>query len=164
MKIRKYEEDDKQAVAELFADTVRSVNSQHYSDKQIDKWAADHIDGDFFHNEFEDCIVYVAEIEGQIVGFVSARPHRKLLHHLFVSKNHLRKGIAKKLCDKMEQTLRKEGLGEVFTDASITARPFFENYGFIPLEKQEVEKDGIHFVNYKMRKTFLSDEQSQAAD
>lgn len=156
MKIRKYEERDKDAVALLFAETVKNVNNQHYSEQQIAAWASPEYTGDFFHDEFEDCIVYVAEDADQIVGFVSARPKRKLLHHLFVSKDHLRKGIANKLCEKLEKDLLKEGLTEMYTDASITARPFFEKYGFIPLEKQEVEKEGVHFVNYKMRKDFES--------
>jgi putative acetyltransferase len=45
---------------------------------------------------------------------------------------------------------RRVGLVRLFTEASITARPFFEARGFTVLAPQVVTLRGVEFVNYRM--------------
>ena len=40
---------------------------------------------------------------------------------------------------------------ELTVDASITAKPFFERYGFQPVKQQRVECRGEWFINFYMR-------------
>jgi hypothetical protein len=40
----------------------------------------------------------------------------------------------------------------LFTEASITARPFFEAEGFVVLSPQVVISRGVEFVNYRMER------------
>jgi putative acetyltransferase len=45
---------------------------------------------------------------------------------------------------------RRLGLARLFTEASITARPFFEAQGFAMLAPQVVWCRGAEFVNFRM--------------
>jgi putative acetyltransferase len=48
------------------------------------------------------------------------------------------------------------GLCRLFTEASITARPFFEAHGFTALAPQVVTCRGAEFVNYRMERYLLN--------
>jgi putative acetyltransferase len=47
---------------------------------------------------------------------------------------------------------RGVGLARLFTEASITARPFFEAHEFTVLAPQVVMCRGVEFVNYRMER------------
>ena len=47
---------------------------------------------------------------------------------------------------------RRAGLTRLFTEASITARPFFEAQGFAVLAQHVVMCRGTEFVNYRMER------------
>lgn len=54
------------------------------------------------------------------------------------------------------------GLARLFTEAGITARPFFEARGFVVLAPQVVTCRGVEFVNYRMERVLA--EQCVAPD
>ena len=45
-----------------------------------------------------------------------------------------------------------QGVARLFTEASITARPFFEAQGFSVIASQRVEKRGQMLTNFRMQK------------
>lgn len=45
-----------------------------------------------------------------------------------------------------------KGVESIITDASITARPFFEKRGYKVIKEQQVELRGQIFTNFKMSK------------
>lgn len=47
---------------------------------------------------------------------------------------------------------RGGGLGRIFTEASITARPFFERQGFRVVREQTVSRQGVSMINFVMEK------------
>lgn len=155
MKVREYKAQDAQMIAQLFSDTIREVNAQHYSQKQVNAWASPDKDATFFHDTLSTSQSFVVENNGEIVGFADLIPERRLLFHFYVHKGYQRKGVGKILLQHIEKIARNEGLEELYIDASITAKPFFEAMGFIPIEKQEITRSGLQFVNYKMRKNLI---------
>ena len=56
------------------------------------------------------------------------------------------------LLSEIEQEARRLNLSQIFTEASITARPFFERHGFVLVARQEVHRRGETFINYRMAK------------
>lgn len=52
-----------------------------------------------------------------------------------------------------EKEVRELGVNEITTEASITAKPFFEKHGFVCLKKQNKEYRGMFFVNFLMKKS-----------
>jgi GNAT superfamily N-acetyltransferase len=66
--------------------------------------------------------------------------------------SHQGQGIGTALLGAIESKSKELGLVRLFTEASITARPFFESKGFVVLAQQEVECRGQRFVNFRMEK------------
>jgi putative acetyltransferase len=61
-------------------------------------------------------------------------------------------GIASRLLRTVEASARARGLLRLFTEASITARPFFEHRGFRVIAPHCVKRWAQEFLNYRMDK------------
>lgn len=96
-------------------------------------------------------ITFVALIDGKIVGF-SDMTQKGHLDRLYVHKDFQGQGIASSLVNVLESEARRLGLTELDTDASITAKSFFEHHGYQLVQSQCVERKGIKLVNFKMIK------------
>ena len=96
----------------------------------------------------------VAELEGQIVGFVAMRDSRHVFH-LFVAAAHQRMGIARKLWEQAQQlSLRAGPIAEFTVNASLNAVPAYRSFGFLPAG-EVVQAHGIAFL--PMRLTLQND-------
>ncbi|OEH91340.1 GNAT family N-acetyltransferase [Bacillus solimangrovi] len=151
MKLRKYQSTDAEEIYKLFWDTVHSVNAQDYTEEQLNVWAPNMPQLTEWEQPFLENITYVAVIDTQIVGF-SDMTIDGYLNRLFVHKNFQSLGIASKLVQKLESKVKENGIKRITTDASITAKPFFERSGYRVVNEQKVEKQGIYLINYKMEK------------
>lgn len=147
MNIRPYRSSDCPALAELFYETVHTVNAAHYTPDQLNAWADGKVDLEAWDSSFREHYTLVAEEEGKILGFgdIAADGY---LDRLYVHRLHQRQGVAAALCDRLEQTV--EGL--IVTHASITARPFFEARGYRLVKQQQVERHGVLLTNFVMEK------------
>ena len=147
--LRRYRREDLDGVIEVFQRAVREVASRDYDPDQIATWSA--VD----RAEWDDWRLtrptWVAILDGRIVGFsdLEADGH---LDMMFVHPDTQRIGVASMLLRQVEAAARAEGLASIFTEASLTARPFFAARGFETIERQEVIADGETFVNFRMRK------------
>lgn len=61
MQIRPYRPSDCGATAELFYDTVHSVNAADYSPQQLDAWASGQVDLEAWDRSFREHCTLVAE-------------------------------------------------------------------------------------------------------
>jgi len=61
MQIRTYRPSDCGAMAELFYDTVHSVNAADYSPQQLDAWASGQVDLEAWDRSFREHCTLVAE-------------------------------------------------------------------------------------------------------
>jgi putative acetyltransferase len=62
------------------------------------------------------------------------------------------RGVGRTLYGAVEREARAEGLRRIFTEASITARPFFERRGFRVVREQTVVVRGVAMTNFAMEK------------
>nr|WP_232630084.1 GNAT family N-acetyltransferase [Methylobacterium sp. Leaf118] len=67
-----------------------------------------------------------------------------------------RRGVARALVAAAEAHAVALGLDGLTTEASLTARPFFEAVGFRVLAEETVERGGQRFRRYRMRKDGLT--------
>ncbi|MNH31533.1 putative N-acetyltransferase YafP [compost metagenome] len=79
------------------------------------------------------------------------------LDRLYVHKDFQGQGIASALVDLLEADAKKLGLTHISTDASLTARPFFERKGYQIMQTQTVERQGISLTNVSMVKRFIDE-------
>ena len=151
MTIRLFKDDDLGSVAALFTDTVWRVNSRDYSPEQIAAWAPKPPDLNHWRERINGLKLWTAELDGRITGFcgLGSEGH---LDMLYVDYRFQRRGIAHHLLEHIEAKARGSGIDRLFTEASITACPFFASMGFCVLQEQHVEVRGAIFRNFKMEK------------
>ena len=148
MILRKYAKTDCAELAELFYDTVHTVNAKDYTREQLDAWATGEINLEEWDESFQAHLTVVAEMDGKIVGF-GDMDKTGYLDRLYVHKDYQRRGVATAICDALEQNTKA---AEFITHASITARPFFEKRGYTVVREQQVERRGELLTNFVMRK------------
>lgn len=147
MLIREYRSSDCKETAELFYNTVHTINAKDYSREQINVWAAKQMDLEKWDQSFQEHYSIVAVEDNTITGFGDI-DRTGYLDRLYVHADHQREGIATAICNHLEQTVP----GNILTHASVTARPFFEKRGYTVIKEQQVERQGIYLINYVMIK------------
>jgi putative acetyltransferase len=148
---RPYRPNDGPALLALFRETIRRVNSRDYSPAQVAAWASDNIDTVHWFGRFAGRFVPVAEEAGRPVGFAELEANGHI-DRVYVSADHQRRGIGQQLLAALVAEARRIGLARLFTEASITARPFFAAQGFTVVAPQVVTCRGVEFVNYRMER------------
>lgn len=148
MIIRRYETSDCKDLAELFYNTVHSINAKDYTEEQLNVWATGSVDLEKWNQSLLAHFSVVAVEDEIIVGFGDI-DMTGYLDRLYVHKDYQHQGIATAICDKLEYIF---DVGKVTTHASITAKPFFEKRGYKVTKKQNVERDGVLLQNYVMEK------------
>jgi putative acetyltransferase len=149
--LRPYRPGDAPALLALFRDTIRRVNSRDYSQAQVSAWASDDIDTGSWFGRFAGRFIPVAEGAGRPVGFAELEPNGHI-DRVYVSADHQRRGVGRQLLAAVVAEALRVGLARLFTEASSTARPFFEAEGFAVLAPQVVTCRGVEFVNYRMER------------
>ena len=159
MQIRLFQPQDSAAIARLFHDTVREVNIRDYSLEQVKAWAPDNL---YFTNWTEDCtdkFTYVAEDqvaeeESKIIGFAQLEPDGHI-NCFFCHKDYQQCGVGTRLYRAIEAKALELKIERLFVEASITARAFFKNRGFVVVKEQQVICRGEKLTNFVMEKSFV---------
>lgn len=139
--------------AELFYNTVHSVNAKDYTKEQLNAWADGKIDLEKWNKSLLEHYSFVAIRDNQLVGF-GDMDETGYLDRLYVHKDFQRYGIASAICNSLELYCgRFGGVEKLSVHASITAKPFFEQRGYKAIKEQQVERKGILLTNYIMEKT-----------
>jgi len=150
--LRAYTPTDNAAILRLFRETVHSVCLADYTPAQVDAWASHSLDADAFCARFLTDYTLVAETGGVMAGFASLK-NNGYFDMLYVHKDFQRMGIARALADALEaRGAAALGLTEIRTDASITARGFFETRGYAVQKQNAVASAGQLLTNYTMVK------------
>ncbi len=147
MEIRHYQQSDCKELAELFYDTVHTINAKDYTKEQLNVWATGKVDLEKWNQSLLEQYSVVAVDDKIIVGF-GCIDKTGYLDRLFVHSDYQRKGVATAICNQLEQAVQ----GSIITHASITARPFFEKRGYKTIKEQQVERQGIFLTNFIMEK------------
>ncbi|WP_354666163.1 GNAT family N-acetyltransferase [Nostoc sp. GT001] len=144
---------DTQQIMKLFYDTIHEVNIHNYTEEQVAAWAPANMDIEVWIKSLGSKFTYVAEEQDKIIGFgeLKANGH---IDRFYCHKDFQRKGVGKKILEQIELKAHSLGVEKLFTEASITAKPFFESQGFIVIKKQEVERRGQKLINFVMEKHF----------
>ncbi len=145
--IRPYRSEDVAEMAQMFYDTVHTINAKDYSAKQLTAWACGEEDLQAWDASFQAHETLIAELDGKIVGFGDL-VGGTYLDRLYVHKDYQHQGIATALCDALEA---KAPAG-VFTHTSFTARSFFEQRGYTQRKVQNIQKRGLWLTRFVMEK------------
>jgi len=70
----------------------------------------------------------------------------------YCRKDMIRSGVGPALYEAVESKAIGLRLQRIFTEASITARPFFEHCGFAVCQQLRVTRGGVELSNFRMEK------------
>ncbi|MDH6237127.1 GNAT family N-acetyltransferase [Cryobacterium sp. CG_9.6] len=156
--IRPYGDADAAATLTIFLAAVTETAAADFSPEQIQAWARpEERDLSTWHAAMQKRNSFVATVDGAPVGFSDVNP-AGYIDMMFVAPQHQRQGVARQLIGYAEAHARQAQLAELTADVSITARPFFERYGFTVEAEQHPVKAGVQLTNYKMKRNLLGPE------
>jgi putative acetyltransferase len=150
MEIRPYAETDAPATLSVFLAAVTETASVHYSAEQIAAWARpDERDLNQWNSARKSANTYVATIGAEVAGFSDVGDDG-YIDMMFVAPKFGRRGVAGALLAHLHGIAVRAGASMLYTNASITARPFFEQYGFAVVAEQHPITLCVEMTNYKM--------------
>lgn len=148
--IRPYLPSDLDAVITIFERAVREVASKHYTPAQINAWA--HTERKAWRKARLSRPTWIAEMSREPVGFSDLEEDGHL-DMMFVHPAFQGQGVASALLNTVEAAAREQLLAVIYTEASLSARPFFERRGFAVITPQTVRCRGQRLTNLQMRKS-----------
>ena len=150
LEIEPLSDNDLEAAARLFCDTVHEINARDYTSEQLEAWAprdAQHR-VEIVEKLATQQTVGVKEC-GILIGFGSLDNDGDI-DMLFVHKDRQRQGIATAILKELERLATKRGKRTVSAFSSITARPFFEQECYTAVRENTAIRGGVSLVNYLM--------------
>ncbi|EHH1101707.1 MULTISPECIES: GNAT family N-acetyltransferase [Vibrio harveyi group] len=149
--IRNYSVEDAKALWDIHFYTIRNINIRDYSQAQVEAWAPERLDPSVWEKRMKGLSPFVAEIDGVIVGYTDLQASG-LIDHFFCHHEHQGKGVGKALMNHVFKVGNSRGIKRYFSEVSITARPFYEHFGFKVVQAQEMEVRGQKLRNFVMEK------------
>lgn len=149
--LRPYQPDDLTAVTALFSASIHGLAAAHYNAAQRLAWAPQAADLQAWQVRLAGLQVLLAHIDDQLAGFIgfTRDGHIDLL---YTAPRYARQGIAAMLYAAAETRIKAAGATSAFTEASLTARPFFARQGFSVEQAQTVARGAVTLQRFAMRK------------
>lgn len=153
--IRRFKNDDTSNVISVFEDAIMNIASQDYNEEQCRAWSQYGQDHDRFQAALQEGITLVAEDEHGIVAYGQLHPADHV-NYLYCRARGKGKGCATRILANLESEASRQGVHSLYTEASLTARSFFEKNGYEVLEQEIVSRNGIKLPRFKMKKLLAS--------
>ncbi|WP_196598024.1 GNAT family N-acetyltransferase [Pectinatus frisingensis] len=156
MIIREYRPADCPLLAQLFYDTVHTVNAKDYAEDQLDAWATGDVDLEEWNRSFLTHTALVAVWDGvvAVVAGFADMDRNGYLDRLFVHKDYQGKGLATALVKELERRAIDKNVVSFETYTSITAKPFFEKLGYSVQAENITIRGDISLSNFQMTKVY----------
>ncbi|MBT2564687.1 GNAT family N-acetyltransferase [Pedobacter sp. ISL-68] len=149
LNIRSYTPLEIELIMDIFMNAVHKTASKDYNAAQITAWGQ--IDKYKWIKRCTTRPIWIAEVDGVAAGFTDLEDNGHL-DMMFVHSSFNKMGVATLLLKTAEDHAAELKLPRIFTEASLTAKPFFERRGFHLMIQQEVEIRGQILTNFKMEK------------
>jgi putative acetyltransferase len=149
MEIRKIREGEEKELWELFYNTVHNINIRDYDEKQIAAWAPDDLDINIAMQKYREIDPFVVIEEGKIIAYADIQSDG-YIDHFFCHHEFQGQGVGSALFGVLKKVAGERDLLEMYSDVSITARPFFEAMGFSVEKEQFIRLGDQKLKNYRM--------------
>ncbi len=127
--IRHARPDEADAVWKVRTAAIRELCRSHYNQQDIDAWASAPMPEDFAQT-MANTDFFLAESDGEIVGFGFLNPAESKVEAVFVRPDYCRRGIGRRLMIAMENAALERGLTCVRLASSLNAVSFYRSSGY----------------------------------
>ena len=147
-RIRPATHNDAAQIAELFRRAVLHIEASHYSDSEKAAWIQGADNAAFWQKRIGRGCIRLAAQNDRILGFIEYLPEQNHLDCLFTDPVHQRQGVASAL---LSAVLPQADADKTVTaDVSAAALPFFKKQGFILQHQNQIQRNGLVLINYRM--------------
>lgn len=150
--IRDMQPGEEHLLWELHRSTIRNINLHDYSPSQLNAWAPDNMNPDNWIAKMQSIRPFLVHKNNQIIGYSDLQTNG-LIDHLFVHYQWQRHGVGQMLMTEIQNRAIAAKLLYLESHVSVTARPFFERFGFAVTKEQALFLRGETLKNYIMRQT-----------
>ncbi|MEH1929675.1 GNAT family N-acetyltransferase [Nostoc sp.] len=99
----------------MFYDTIHEINVCDYTYEQVSAWTPESMDYDIWQKRLQAKLPYIAENNGEIVGFGELEPDGHI-DCFYCHSKYQRKGIGSKLLSHIETTAKFRGIKRLYTN------------------------------------------------
>lgn len=155
MNIRPYRIGEEAALRAVFFDSVHQLANANYPEEQLWAWAPQDYDEVQWRQRIERVNPFVAEIDGDVAAFADLQPDG-YIDLFFVSPHFARRGVGRALMNHLLTTARQRNIQHLHSNVSLTAEPFFANFGFVVITRNDIPIRGQVLRNASMAFTFTT--------
>lgn len=149
--IRPYQIGEESVLRELYYHTIHQINQRDYSAPQREVWAPARYNSDNWAMRLMQSEPFVALYGDTIVGFADLQADGYIdfffCHHAYQGK-----GVGKALMQHLLKSGKRAGITRFYADVSITAKAFFQHYGFVVVRQQQKVVRDVVLTNFLMEK------------
>jgi putative acetyltransferase len=145
-------ESDFGALGRVFHGAVHQIAKRDYTEEQMRAWSPGELGAEHWRRRTVKLEVRVAALESVVAGFIGFS-RSGYIDLLFVLPEFARRGVARALLLNAESLLGQLGVESAWTEASLTARGFFQAMGYRAAREQTVCCGGVELRNCRMEKS-----------
>jgi len=146
---------DVPALVGIFRASVEGLTDEDYSAEQQEAWLSVTLDETAFAERLGAQLVLVALLQSEPVGFASLKGTDEI-DLLYIHPAVARQGAATLLIDALEKLAGARGATQIKTDASDTARDFFDRRGYVAQLRNTVLRGDEYLSNTTMSKQLVA--------
>ncbi len=149
--LRPYLAADLPLLFEIRLSAIEELTGEDYDEAQRRAWADLADDEEALGETLKTGLSLVALIGGAPVGFIVLQSGG-LIDQLYVHPAVARTGVASALCEAIEKLASARKIENLVVDASDTAKPLFEQRGYIAERRNTTAVDDVWIGNTRMKK------------
>lgn len=151
IEINQYREDLYHEIADLFYLCVHSIDKKIYSQSKLNAWAPYPVDYDKWQQRSLKQKPFLAFVDKTLVGFIELE-YDGYINCFYVHPDFQRRGIGNALLQFIMEEAKNKRLERIYVDASLVAKDFFQEKGFLLIRENCVLKGNESLSNFTMKK------------
>jgi GNAT superfamily N-acetyltransferase len=125
--------EDLHSISAMHRESILGLCAAHYSALELSQWT-DSLRPEKYVALFAGREFFVAEEDGEILGFGVLDPKESLINATYVSPKTVRRGIGRGLVETMENAARQAGVSQLHLSSTLNAVAFYERLGFVQVK------------------------------
>lgn len=155
MNLRQITNKDQLDLKKVYFDSIQSIDERIYNKDQKRAWSSQAWQNPNFENSINKGNGWLINHKDTIIAFASRYPKNRIA--LFYCKGkYQRKGYGSRLIYKLEDEAKKEGLNNIYTEASLISFRLFLKHNWEIISKEKTIINNKFFVRYKMSKILFT--------
>lgn len=153
MRVRHYNSDDAGLLAGIYHESVHSIGSLDYSEKQVTAWSPKPVTSEQFDNRVSDgrTILVAVDANENPVGFIELEANGHI-DCFYCKPKHTGVGVGLALYNELEALAVDQGITALTVEASEAAQRFFSKVSFKTKKRRDFSHRGVPIHNYLMEK------------